>query len=48
MKLKKIFILGRAGSGKTNLAYKLSKKLKIKVFELDDIVFESKAKDSNN
>ncbi len=42
MKLEKVFILGSAGSGKTNLAYKLSKKLKIKIFELDNIVFDLK------
>ncbi len=36
-KLKKIHILGTSGSGKTFLSKKLSKLLKIKVYDLDDI-----------
>ena len=39
MKLSKIFIMGIAGSGKTYLASKISKKLQIKSHELDEIIF---------
>lgn len=37
---KKILIVGGIGSGKTTLANKLSKKLKIKHYELDNIVYK--------
>lgn len=37
--LKRIFILGTSGSGKTTLAKQISKKLKIKNYDLDDIFF---------
>jgi len=39
--MKKIFIFGLAGSGKTTLAKKLSEKLKIKSYDLDDIFFKN-------
>tara|TARA_Y100000310_G_scaffold75551_1_gene71903 strand:+ start:1768 stop:2280 length:513 start_codon:yes stop_codon:yes gene_type:complete len=42
MKYNKIFILGGIGSGKTTLANKLSKILKIKNFELDDIAYKKR------
>ena len=38
----KIFIIGISGSGKTHLANKLSEKLKIKHFDLDDLYWEIK------
>ncbi|MEK6807958.1 MAG: hypothetical protein AABX75_02920 [Nanoarchaeota archaeon] len=40
--IHRIYILGGPGSGKTYLANILSKQLKIKSFDLDDIVFEIK------
>jgi adenylate kinase family enzyme len=40
--LKKIYIIGTSGSGKTYLAKKLSKILKIKNYNLDDINFIKK------
>lgn len=42
MKYKKIYIIGISGSGKTYLANKLSKKLKIDHLDLDDIFWISK------
>ena len=42
MKLKRIYILGTVGSGKTYLANKLSKILKIKHYDLDDIFWAKK------
>lgn len=39
MKPKKIYILGVSGSGKSTLAKTLSKQLKIKHYDLDDIYF---------
>ena len=36
---KKIYILGVSGSGKTTLAKKISKKLKIPIYDLDDFFF---------
>lgn len=38
----KIYILGSVGSGKTTLAKKISKKLKLKIFSLDDIYWKKK------
>lgn len=38
----KILIIGNVASGKTTFAKKLSNKLKIKYYELDNIVFDSK------
>jgi len=40
MKYNKIFIVGGIGSGKTTLANKISKILKIKNYELDDIAYK--------
>lgn len=40
--MKKIFIIGSSGSGKSYLAKILSKKYKIKHFDLDDIFWEQK------
>lgn len=40
--MKRIYILGNAGSGKTYLAKKLSKILKIQDYNLDDIFFYRK------
>lgn len=40
--MKKIFIIGTSGSGKSYLAKILSKKYKIKHFDLDDIFWENK------
>jgi adenylate kinase family enzyme len=42
MKPKKIFILGTVGSGKSTLAKELSKKLKIKHYDLDDVFWTKK------
>ena len=39
MKPNRIHILGTSGSGKTYLSKKLSEKLKIKIYDLDDIFF---------
>lgn len=39
-KMKRIFIFGIAGSGKTTLAKKLSEKLKINHYDLDEIYFK--------
>ena len=38
--MKKIYIIGPVASGKTTLARKLSKKLNIKMYELDKIVWD--------
>ena len=38
--MKKIYIIGPVGSGKTTLANKLSKKYKIKAYELDKVVWD--------
>ena len=38
--MKKIYIIGSVASGKTTLARKLSKKLNIKMYELDKIVWD--------
>jgi len=43
MKYNKILIVGAIGSGKTTLAKKLSKMLKIKRYELDDIAYKKRA-----
>lgn len=40
--LKKVYIIGPEGSGKTTLAELLSKKLKIKHYGLDDVVWTRK------
>jgi len=40
--MKRIYILGTSGSGKSHLAEILSKKLKIKQFDLDDIYWIKK------
>lgn len=40
--MKKILILGSSGSGKTYLGNILSKKLKIKQYDLDDIKYKRK------
>lgn len=42
--MKKIYIIGPVGSGKTTLANNLSKKLNIKFYELDKVVYD----DNNN
>lgn len=41
-KFNKIFIVGGIGSGKTTLARKLSKKLNIKHYELDNIAYKKR------
>ena len=41
-KVKRIYIFGLSASGKTSLAKVLSKKLKIKVYSLDDISWKRK------
>jgi adenylate kinase family enzyme len=46
--IKKIFILGAAGSGKTHLAKILSKKLKIPHHDLDDIKWKIKYTEKRN
>lgn len=38
--IRKIYIIGPVGSGKTTLANKLSKKLNIKMYELDKVVWD--------
>lgn len=38
--MKKIYIIGAVGTGKTTLALKLSKKLNIDMYELDKIVWD--------
>ena len=38
--MKKIYIIGAVGSGKTTLAKELSKKLNIKMYELDKVVWD--------
>ena len=38
--MKKIYIIGAVGSGKTTLAKKLSSRLDIKMYELDKIVWD--------
>ena len=38
--MKKIYIIGPVGSGKTTLSHKLSQKYQIKNYELDKIVFD--------
>ncbi len=40
--MKKIFIIGMTGSGKSSLAKKISKKLKIPTYDLDDIFWIEK------
>lgn len=40
--MKKIYIIGTSGSGKSYLAQKLSKKYKVPHFDLDDIFWEVK------
>ena len=42
MKVNKIYIFGLTTSGKSTLATSLSKKLKIKAYSLDDIVWKKK------
>jgi adenylate kinase family enzyme len=42
IKLNKIYILGTSGSGKTYVGNILSKKLKIPVYDSDDIMFIKK------
>jgi adenylate kinase family enzyme len=42
--IKKIHILGGPGSGKSYASKKLSKLLKIKCFDLDDLVWDNKVK----
>lgn len=42
MRLNRIFILGTSGSGKTELAKKLSEMLKIKTYDLDEIEWKNK------
>ena len=41
-KYNRIWIIGGSGSGKTYLARKISKILKIKNYELDDIIWDKK------
>lgn len=41
-KPNKIYIVGGVGSGKTTLANKLSKKIKTKVYEMDNIAFKDR------
>lgn len=38
--MKKIYIIGNVGSGKTTLSKKLSKKYNIKYYELDNVVYD--------
>ena len=38
--IRKIYIIGPVGSGKTTLANKLSKKMNIKMYELDKVVWD--------
>ena len=38
--MKKIYIIGAVGTGKTTLAKDLSKKLNIKMYELDKVVWD--------
>ena len=42
MKPNRIYILGTTGTGKTHLAYQLSKKLKIKTYSLDEVYWKRK------
>lgn len=42
MKIKKVHIVGIYGSGKSTLAKELSKKLKIKTYDLDEIKYKRK------
>ena len=42
MKYNKILIVGGIGAGKTTLAKKISKKLKIRVWELDNVVWKKR------
>ncbi len=42
IKYNKILIVGPIGSGKTTLANKISKMLKIKAYELDDITYKKR------
>ena len=42
MKHNKIFIIGTMGSGKTTLAERLSKELKIRHYGLDDVYYSKK------
>lgn len=48
MEIKRVFILGTVGSGKTSLARELSKKLNIKHYDLDDIFWTKKFNKKRN
>ncbi len=48
MNLKRIFILGNMGSGKSTLAKKISKKLNISHYDLDDIFWSRKFNKKRN
>jgi adenylate kinase family enzyme len=46
--VRKLFIIGPAGSGKTTIAYKLSKKLNIESNNLDDLFWNNNSSSYNN
>jgi len=48
IKIKRVFILGTVGSGKTSLARKLSEKLNIDHYDLDDIFWTKKFNKKRN
>ncbi len=48
MDLKKIYIVGTMGSGKTYLAKKLSKELNIPHYDLDDLYWKRKYTSKNS
>ena len=38
--MKKVYIIGAVGTGKTTLAKKMSEKLNIKMYQLDKVVWD--------
>lgn len=43
MKIKKIHIIGGSGSGKTYIADRISEKLDIKTYDLDELFWDNSA-----